>query len=55
MNRTVVIDKLERYCIYPLVNSSFGRQPVYRSKLLKISMMNFIKFVAKMFAFNYFA
>ena len=35
INRAAVVDKLESYWIYTLVNSYFSRQPIYRSKLVR--------------------
>ena len=42
IKRAVVIDKLESYCIYALVNSFLGRQLIYRSKLCKRYMLHLI-------------
>ena len=48
MKRTVVIDKLERYCMNALVDSFIGRQQICRRKT---SVMHFIESIAKHCAF----
>ena len=42
INRTVVIDKLESYCTYALLNSFFSREPIYQSKLCKGYILHYL-------------
>ena len=41
--RTSVLDKLESYCIYALVNYFLSRQPIYQSKSHKRYMLHIYK------------
>ena len=49
--QTVVTDKFEHYCVDASVDSLNSRQPIYWFKYHKENMMDFVKYMAKVFVF----